>query len=81
MAQLYFQRGGQGTDFNCACLQLDDGDLDVLLATILADKLPETHGFFFGQSQPEYKAHDLAFVVKAKKALTQGFNIYYRASW
>lgn len=81
MRQLYFHRGGQDTDFNCSCLQLDAGDLDVLEATIKADKLPETQGFFFGQSQPEYKARDLAFIAKARKALAQGFNLYYRAWW
>lgn len=81
MRELYYERGGEGPDFDCDNVRLDLADIDALEKLVLADQLPETTGFFFGQSQPEDKDRDLAFIAKARKAIAQGFKIYYRAWW
>ena len=81
MQELYYERGGTGPDFDCDTLRLDLADLDALEKTVLADELPETHGFFFGQSQPEDKALDLAFIAEARKAIAEGFTVFYDSWW
>lgn len=79
-------------DFNCVPLELTEEDLDNLADAIENFELPETGGFFFGNDSyfwndengdpfPEneywYKDTDIAFVINAKKALTEGGKVYY----
>jgi len=83
-------------DFNCVPLELTSNDLDVLEADINDKTMPDTGGFFFGDDSfswdgeageklPEgdyyYKATDLSFVKKARKAIKEGKKVYYNSWW
>jgi len=50
MERLYRLRGGTDLPFNCAAVQLELADLDRLEADIRHLRLPDTQGFFFGDS-------------------------------
>jgi hypothetical protein len=81
MEQLYREKGGQDPNFNCNTVQITDEDLDRLEKDINGDELPETHGFFFGSSQPEDKADDIQFISSARRAIKDGFDVYYTSWW
>lgn len=81
MQDLYYRKGGSNPDFNCATLRLTLDDLAKLEQAVNADALPETTGFFFGKSHPEDKAYDLAFIERARKAVHDGYQLFYYAWW
>lgn len=68
-------------DFNCTPVQVTFQDLQDLQAAVEAANLPVTNGFFFGQSYPEDKEDDLAFIAKAKEAMAQDMLVYYDSWW
>lgn len=80
MEALYVQKGGQ-YEFNFVPVELDLHDLAMLEATILANKLPETVGFFFGVSDGSERDDDLAFVAAARAAIMAGKAVYYTSWW
>lgn len=80
MEELYFQKGGAEV-FNCKPLVLAAEDLDRLEADIRAGALPPTGGFFFGASDGSEADDDLAFIAKARKALSEGMTVYYDSWW
>ena len=80
MEALYVNKGGTDT-FNCTPVRLTDEDLDALESAVMGDDLPETTGFFFGESWPEDKKDDLAFIDKAREAMAQDMEIYYDSWW
>ena len=47
-------------------------DLDRLEADIRKSRLPDTEGFFFGNSDGSEQPDDLAFIEKARKAVSDG---------
>lgn len=81
MEHLYRQKGGKDPNFNCATLRLTLGDLAVLEADITAGRLPETSGFFFGESDGSEKDDDLTFVADARAAIAEGKAVYYDSWW
>lgn len=84
MERLYRNKGGEGDrdgDFNCVTVRLEAADLDVLEADILADRLPETEGFFFGKSEPEMKEGDLLFIKLARFLVAEGYGVLYESWW
>ena len=89
MENLWERKGYPGLDaddehkmFNGIELELDWTDIENLEADILADNLPGTTGFFFGDDSDEYyKAQDLEFVKEAKADLFLGLKVYYNSSW
>jgi hypothetical protein len=81
MEELYRSKGGTADYFNGVCVRLNTDDLLNLKAGILSDSLPETQGFFFGQSSSEYKERDLEFIEKAIVTDKAGFVVYYDSSW
>lgn len=88
MADLYFQRGGKGEEsayvgqsFNCCTVALTLEDLDNLEREVINESLPETSGFFFGESLPEDKELDLEFIKVAREAIHQGKCVYYTSWW
>lgn len=81
MEALYRLKGGEEKIFNCVLVRLNIDDLDRLEAAVRSEGLPETLGFFFGESQPEHKAEDLAFIAKARKAIGEGFAVFYDSWW
>lgn len=81
MQALYEEKGGDDPDFNFAPVLLTVSDLNKLHAAILERTLPETSGFFFGESDGSERDGDLAFVSKAREAIRHGQFVYYYASW
>jgi len=81
MEQLYRERGGDSPDFNLDRLRLTDADLDALEAAVRGSELPQTEGFFFGQSDGSERDDDLEFIRKARAAMADGKTVFYIAWW
>ena len=81
MEALYYEKGGKADSFNCVCVALNPDDLDRLEKAVIAGNLPETSGFFFGESDALEKDDDLAFIAKARDAIKNGFSVYYDSWW
>jgi hypothetical protein len=74
-------KGGTSPDFNGDCVTLDSEDLDNLEQDIKDGNLPDTSGFFFGQSGHDEDEDDLLFVSKAREAIKEGKTVYYTSWW
>ena len=87
--------GGMG-EFNCVPVELTLEDLDQLESDINEKVLPETGGFFFGDDSFDWedengkpfedgdyfhKATDLKFIEDARKAISEGKDVYYDCWW
>jgi|TARA_B100001093_G_scaffold519811_1_gene610654 hypothetical protein len=82
MSDLYYEKGGESSEFNCVNVQLTWEDLETLEEDIKTGKLPDTCGFFFGDdSSEEYKEEDLGFVEEALIAIRKGYDVYYSSWW
>lgn len=81
MEHLYRQKGGKDMNFNCATVRLTLEDLAKLEADISAGGLPETSGFFFGESDGSEKEGDLTFIANARAAIAEGKAVYYDSWW
>jgi hypothetical protein len=81
MEQLYRSKGGKARLFNCVPVRIDLNDLDALEQVVNADALPFTEGFFFGESEPDDKRDDLAFIQKARAAIADGDKVFYDSWW
>jgi hypothetical protein len=81
MEALYRAKGGSDQDFDLNPVRLEPADLDALEAAVKTDKLPFNTGFFFGESRPEHKQDDLAFIQKARAALNNGLKLFYTSWW
>ena len=82
MHELYLSKGGdKHTDFNGDCVVLTESDLDELEDDIKDGSLPDTSGFFFGQTDGDEVQDDLDFVAKAREAITDGKTVYYTSWW
>ena len=81
MQSLYEYKGGKSDSFNGDCVVLDVLDLDNLEGDIKNGRLPDTQGFFFGQSDGDEVNDDLDFVNKARTAIAEGKTVYYTSWW
>ena len=83
MERLYREKGGTAESFNCIKVRLTKEDLERLAADIMANKLPETTGFFFGNNPPDADSmeQDMQFVGKALAAILQGDAVYFDSWW
>ncbi len=81
MRKLYFAKGGKEREFNCAPVVLTAADLDRLEAAIREGALPETSGFFFGQTDGSEMTGDLDFIAKARAAIAAGLTVFYDSWW
>ena len=63
------------------CVVLDNEDLDNLEEDIKNGNLPQTAGFFFGQSDGDEVDGDLEFVKNARQAISEGYKVYYTSWW
>lgn len=81
MEQLYRAKGGKAESFNCRTVRLDREDLDALEQAVNAGGLPETEGFFFGESQPEHADEDREFLKLARAAIAEGYVVFYDSWW
>lgn len=80
MEELYRAKGGTDV-FNCTTVALTSEDLDELEAAIRNGNLPDTSGFFFGESDGSEVEDDLSFIATAREALDKRLTVYYRAWW
>ncbi|NCB02924.1 MAG: phosphoglycerate kinase [Spirochaetia bacterium] len=80
MEELYRERGGEES-FNCVYIELFEEDVVNLEKAINEEILPETRGFFFGQSDGEEKQYDLEQVAKMKVQLSKGRRLFYTSWW
>lgn len=81
MENLYNAKGGKADSFNCVNLELTFQDLKDLYENIKTNTLPQTSGFFFGQSSHDEVEDDLKFVEEALKAIEEGDTVYYTSWW
>ena len=71
-------------EFNGQELPLDSEDIESLEYVVENDLLPETDGFFYGEdsrNDPYKKEATLEFIKEAKKALSEGKEVFYQNSW
>ena len=80
MEVIYIEKGGEDT-FNCRPVQLTAEDLERIGLAVIDEELPETSGFFFGQSSDEDRKRDLEFLTEAKRYLDEGYTIWYDSWW
>ena len=81
MAGRYYEKGGSDDDFNVNTVELTSADIDALERAILDDTLPQTTGFFFGETTGEERDDDLEFIRKAREELGRGRTIAYYVWW
>jgi len=81
METLYYNKGGERESFNCVPVELTLDDLKALYEDIKTNNLPQTGGFFFGQTDGSETEDDLQFVEKALTAIDEGYTIYYSSWW
>ncbi len=81
MRDLYYAKGGTGRDFNCDPLRLTLEDIDALEQDIRSGALPDTSGFFFGETDGTEREDDLQFIAKARIAIENGFAVCYDSWW
>jgi hypothetical protein len=80
MKEIYIEKGGED-EFNCRPVQLTAEDLERIGLAVIDEELPETSGFFFGQSSDEHRKRDLEFLTEAKRYLDEGYTIWYDSWW
>ena len=78
-----YQRKGGTEEFNGVPVKLTECDLMRLEKEIKERTLPNTSGFFFGESSDDDDAveQDLRFVAEARMQLSLGNMVYYNSSW
>ena len=83
MQNLYDAKGGTESNFNGDCVVLDNEDLDNLEHDLEQGDLPDTTGFFFGNSvsDDDELKNDLEFVRKARTEIANGKTVYYTSWW
>ena len=73
---------GFGSSFNGIELELTIDDIDQLEKDVLANNLPSTSGFFFGDDSDDYyQEQDLKFIKQARAELFCGLKVFYNSSW
>jgi hypothetical protein len=80
MQNLYDAKGGTSDTFNGDCVVLDSEDLDNLEQDIKDGNLPDTTGFFFGESD-DGDEDDLLFITNAREEIKNGKTVYYTSWW
>jgi hypothetical protein len=83
MEELYREKGGESDTFNCTPVVLTTEDLDNLETAIKGGELPNTNGFFFGESEGDEEEinEDLRFVTEARNSIAEGYTVWYDSSW
>lgn len=81
MASRYYEKGGSDDDFNVNTVELTSADIDALERAILGNTLPQTTGFFFGETTGEEREDDLEFIRKAREEFAKGRTIAYYSWW
>lgn len=68
-------------NYNCVDTPVTSQMLDALEKDMSTDSLPETTGFFFGESTPSDYEKTRMFIEKAREALEKGLEVYYTSWW
>lgn len=77
-----WERAGNSGGFNGDELEVTWDMLERLEHDVLAGRLPETRGFFFGEcADLEYRDRDLEFIRQARAELFLGLKVFYNSSW
>jgi hypothetical protein len=79
MERLYVAKGGQNPDFNLSAMALNSADLDALETAIKNTGMPASSGLPLRNDRE--RDDDLDFIRKARRALTNGFAVFYLAWW
>lgn len=81
--QIYRRKGGTEIHWDSfhGNVVLDLPDIEELEKLTLADELPETTGFFFGQSNARDKGLTIEFIKRAKEEIARGWTVWYDSSW
>ncbi len=73
---------GNSGSFNGDELEITWDMLERLEYDVINGELPETQGFFFGNTaDAEYYADDLEFIKNARAELFMGLKVFYNSSW
>ena len=77
------ENGGASSDdvFNCKPIRLRIEDIVEIEDAVKNGILPDTSGFFFGESTDERKNEDLEFCALAKIEIEKGRAVYYDSWW
>lgn len=67
--------------FNCVPLFLTKEDIDQWEEDMKAKNYPSTTGFFFGTTEDFHFEEDAEAIAEARKALEEGYNVYYDSWW
>jgi hypothetical protein len=81
MQELYESKGGKSDSFNGDCVVLTETDLNKLESDIKDGSLPDTSGFFFGQTDGDEVDDDLKFIENAREAISEDKTVYYTSWW
>jgi hypothetical protein len=81
MEALYYRKGGSAECFNCEPVQIELSDLDDLESAIKGKTLPDTSGFFFGDSDGTEIEDDLKFIADARAEIAKGNAVVYDSWW
>ena len=83
MEDLYRFKGGDKESFNCVGVRLTLEDLNMLEEDLRDNQLEPRSGFFFGEQTiyPEDIEATEKFIVDAKQAIADGFEVYYDSWW
>jgi hypothetical protein len=81
MESIYREKGGDAESFNCVPVQITEDDLERIASHVIDETLPETQGFFFGESTEEDRDDDIQFLKKAREAISSGYTIWYDSWW
>ena len=78
-----WNKAGWKGNMNCVPFELTEEILDVAIFNVMMNGLPQTEGFFFGESQhtKESVKNDLEQLKKAKKEIVNGNKVFYVADW
>jgi len=79
MQNLYIEKGGTSSYFNCDKLLLTSEDLDRLEHDVENKLLPSTSGFF--DNTDYYKESTLIFITDARRIIEEGYDIVYDSWW
>jgi hypothetical protein len=70
-------------NMNCVDFKLSEEILDEAIFKVIMNALPDTSGFFFGESvfTKERIDDDLKLLKQAKQHINEGKKVYYSANW
>lgn len=81
MERLYRRKAGRKEMFNRVHVSLVPKDIDDLEWALRSHRLPLTSGPCFGTSLDTDLPGDLLFVDRARKALKDGYSVFYSSDW